>query len=66
MFDGGLNNEVPLILKHKLPDILKQEYEQCNQANVYLKHTFLTLQKFVLNIYILFFNQNLMFVFPDD
>ncbi len=56
MFDGGLNNEVPLILKHKLPDILKQEYEQCNQANVYLKHTFLTLQKFVLNIYILVFN----------
>ncbi|CAF0847185.1 unnamed protein product [Adineta steineri] len=45
MFDGGLNNEVPLILKHKLPDILKCEYEQCDQANVYLKHTFLTLQK---------------------
>ncbi|CAF4367354.1 unnamed protein product [Rotaria sp. Silwood2] len=45
MFDGGLNNEVPLILKNKLPDILQNEYEQCNQANVYLKHTFLTLQK---------------------
>lgn len=48
MFDGGLNNEVPSILKNKLPDILKSEYEQCDQANVYLKHTFLTLQKFVL------------------
>ena len=48
MFDGGLNNEVPLILKSKLPDILQYEYEQCNQANVYLKHTFLALQKCVL------------------
>lgn len=47
MFDGGLNNEVPLILKNKLPDILLHEYERCNQANVYLKHTFLSLQKFV-------------------
>ncbi|CAF3288286.1 unnamed protein product [Rotaria socialis] len=45
MFDGGLNNEVPMILKHKLPDILQHEYEQCNQANFYLKHTFLSLQK---------------------
>ncbi|CAF3582304.1 unnamed protein product [Rotaria sordida] len=45
MFDGGLNNEVPLILKNKLPDILQYEYGQCNQANIYLKHTFLTLQK---------------------
>ena len=45
MFDGGLNDEVPLILKHKLPDILLNEYEQCDQANVYLKHTFLSLQK---------------------
>ncbi|CAF4899516.1 unnamed protein product, partial [Rotaria magnacalcarata] len=44
MFDGGLNNEVPMILKHKLPDILQHEYEQCNQANFYLKHTFLSLQ----------------------
>jgi hypothetical protein len=47
MFDGGLNNEVPLILKNRLPDILQYEYEQCKQANVYLKHTFLSLQKLV-------------------
>ena len=46
MFDGGLNDEVPMILKNKLPDILLNEYEQCNQANVYLKHTFLSLQKY--------------------
>lgn len=46
MFDGGLNDEVPMILKHRLPDILLNEYEQCNQANVYLKHTFLSLQKY--------------------
>ena len=45
MFDGGLNDEVPNILKHKLPDILLNEYEQSDQANVYLKHTFLSLQK---------------------
>jgi hypothetical protein len=47
MFDGGLNDEVPTILKNKLPDILLNEYEQCDQANVYLKHTFLSLQKYV-------------------
>jgi hypothetical protein len=45
MFDGGLNDEVPIILKNKLPDILQHEYEQHDQANLYLKHTFLTLQK---------------------
>lgn len=45
MFDGGLNDEVPVILKTRLPDVLLNEYEQCDQANVYLKHTFLSLQK---------------------
>lgn len=45
MFDGGLNDEVPNILKHKLCDTIQNEYESCPQANVYLKHTFLTLQK---------------------
>lgn len=45
MFDGGLNDEVPTILKNKLSDILLQEYEQSNQANIYLKNTFLCLQK---------------------
>jgi hypothetical protein len=54
MFDGGLNNEVPMILKSKLPDILQYEYEQCNQANVYLKHTFLALQKLVENLSLIY------------
>lgn len=46
MFDGGLNNEVPLLLKERLPGVLIDEYQQCDQATVYLKHTFLTLQRF--------------------
>lgn len=45
MFDGGLNDEVATILKNKLSDILQHEFEQSTQANVYLKHTFLSLQK---------------------
>lgn len=45
MFDGGLNDEVPTILKNKLSDILQYEFEQSNQANIYLKHTFLSLEK---------------------
>jgi len=45
MFDGGLNNEVPTALKEKLTSVLIDEYQQCDQATVYLKHTFLTLQR---------------------
>lgn len=53
MFDGGRNNEAPLLLQEKVPTILRDEMNHPKTSQQYMKYTLLTAHRYAHVLYTL-------------